>query len=183
MIIKHNREKLIYAIIYFAANTRHFHKTKLCKLLYFLDFEHFKQTGRSVTGLDYFAWPMGPVPVSIYNEIDNPSEDLAQKVLFQKTNINKGTMLEVVPLVPFESKFFTKRELRVMEMLAKEFNDTLADDMVEATHLENQPWHKIYNEQNKKQKLIPYDLAILKQEFNELQKISKERDELVNNFG
>ncbi len=182
MLIKHSREKLINAIIYFADNTRHFHKTKLCKLLYFLDFEHYKQVGRSVTGLDYFAWPMGPVPVSIFNEINDPKEDLAEKVLFNEATIKKGRMLEVKPLAPFQSKFFSKRELGILEMLSSEFFDTQADDMVEATHLENKPWHKIYNEQNKQQQQIPYELAILKQEFDEVKKLAKERDELISNF-
>jgi hypothetical protein len=27
-----------------------------------VDFTHFRETGRSVTGLDYQAWKMGPVP-------------------------------------------------------------------------------------------------------------------------
>ncbi len=36
-------------------------KIKLLKLLYSLDFCHFKQTGMSVTGIDYFAWEMGLV--------------------------------------------------------------------------------------------------------------------------
>jgi hypothetical protein len=59
MIVTHHREKLINAIIYLADHTRYCGKTKLLKLLYFLDFSHFKQTGKSVTGLDYFAWQMG----------------------------------------------------------------------------------------------------------------------------
>ncbi|HEV7681080.1 MAG TPA: Panacea domain-containing protein [Pyrinomonadaceae bacterium] len=54
--------------------------TKLFKLLYFLDFEHYKKTGRSVTGLKYFAWPMGPVPVSLKDEISHPEEYLKEKV-------------------------------------------------------------------------------------------------------
>ncbi|EQD73859.1 hypothetical protein B1A_04740, partial [mine drainage metagenome] len=64
MLISHEREKLINAIIFFAIHTRFLGKTKLFKLLYFLDFEHHKETGRSVTGMDYFAWKMGPVPVA-----------------------------------------------------------------------------------------------------------------------
>ena len=66
MIITHHREKLINAIIYFAKNTTYCGKTKLLKLLYFLDFYQFKQTGKSVTGLDYFAWKMGPVPKELF---------------------------------------------------------------------------------------------------------------------
>jgi uncharacterized phage-associated protein len=39
------------------------------KLLYFLDFIHFKQTGKCVTGLDYYAWKRGPVPKKLFDEI------------------------------------------------------------------------------------------------------------------
>ncbi|MCK4554722.1 DUF4065 domain-containing protein [Candidatus Parcubacteria bacterium] len=31
----------------------------MCKLLYNLDYTHFKETGKSVTGLDYYAWEIG----------------------------------------------------------------------------------------------------------------------------
>jgi hypothetical protein len=50
-----DREKLIQAILYFALNTQHLGKTKLFKLLYLLDFDHFRHTGRSVTGMEYRA--------------------------------------------------------------------------------------------------------------------------------
>jgi hypothetical protein len=53
MLINHEREKLIQSVIYFAKNTEFCGKVKLFKLLYFLDFEHYKMTGRSVTGLKY----------------------------------------------------------------------------------------------------------------------------------
>lgn len=51
MFVSSTREKLINAIVFFAANTRHCGKVKLFKLLYLLDFAHFRETGRSVTGL------------------------------------------------------------------------------------------------------------------------------------
>src|SRR3972149_1376061 len=82
MLLSHEREKLINAIIFFADNTRFLGKTKLCKLLYFLDFGHFKETGRSVTGMDYYAWKMGPVPVDLYEEVEAPEPDMADKVEF-----------------------------------------------------------------------------------------------------
>lgn len=182
MLINHDREKLINAIIYFSTNTLHFHKIKLFKLLYFMDFEHFKQTGRPVTGLDYFAWPKGPVPVSLFDEIETPREDMTERVLFREIPIKQGKMLEVVPLAKFDSSYFSKRELKILESLSKEFYETLAEDMIEATHLENQPWHKIYNELNQKQQLIPYELAIRKQELAEVSELTKEREELIKHF-
>jgi len=62
MLISRDREKLVNAIVFFAGNTRYCGKTKLFKLLYLLDFHHFRETGRSVTGLEYRAWKHGPVP-------------------------------------------------------------------------------------------------------------------------
>lgn len=80
MLVSHEREKMINAIIYFANHTRHLGKIKLFKLLYLLDFEHFSQTGRSVTGLDYRAWKFGPVPVALEQEWEEPEADMAQAI-------------------------------------------------------------------------------------------------------
>src|SRR5438046_2822902 len=115
MIITHEREKLIQAINFFARNTRKFGKVKLYKLLYFLDFEHFKLTGRSVTGLVYYAWPKGPVPVALHNEIDNPQEDLRQAIDFDTRNVRDGWMLKVTPKVEFSDRHFSKRELAILK--------------------------------------------------------------------
>ena len=49
---------------------------KLFKLLYLLDFEHFRQTGRSVTGLEYRALKMGPVPSELFQQWDALDDDL-----------------------------------------------------------------------------------------------------------
>lgn len=182
MLLTHEREKLINAIIFFADNTRFLGKTKLCKLLYFLDFEHFKETGRSVTGMNYFAWKMGPVPVKLYEEVDMPEPDMAEKISFSEKQTKRGTMLVVKPIAKFSSTHFTKRELRILQSLAKEFHDTQADDMIEVTHLENQPWHTIYVEEGKKQEQIPYELAIRRQEKKEMADLIAERNNFIENF-
>jgi hypothetical protein len=62
MLVSRSRNKLINAILYFAERTRCLGKIKLFKLLYLLDFKHFRQTGHPVTGMEYRAWKMGPVP-------------------------------------------------------------------------------------------------------------------------
>ena len=80
MFVSHHRGKLLNAIVYFIANTRRCHTLKLFKLLYFLDFEHFRQTGQSVTGLRYVAWPKGPAPDDLWHELDAPRPDLAATV-------------------------------------------------------------------------------------------------------
>lgn len=181
MLITHEREKLIQAIIFFVNNTRHCHKIKLFKLLYFLDFEHFKDTGRSVTGSDYSAWPKGPVPVDLMAEIDLPQPDLAASVEFTSAPIRQGkqVMLVIEPKIQFNGQNFTKREFKLMQRLAEEYRDTLADDMIEATHLENMPWDKVYNQQGGRQQRIPYELAVRAQEAEAILRVAQERKELM----
>lgn len=182
MIITHNREKLINAIIFFAKNTKYCGKTKLCKLLYFLDFEHFKETGRSVTGADYYAWKMGPVPVALYEEIESPEPDMAEKVRFHEKPAKKGLMLIVEPIAKFDSSNFSNRERRIMKDLAREYRNYQAEDIVEKTHLVNQPWYKTYIENQAHQQIIPYDLVISEQEKDNMREAIDDRTEFLDQF-
>jgi uncharacterized phage-associated protein len=181
MLITHEREKLIQAINFFVRNTRKCGKTKLFKLLYFLDFEHFKMTGRSVTGLTYCAWPKGPVPVSLFNELQSPEPDMAQAFSFQDRAIKNDTekMLGIEPRITFSDNHFTRREYELMDRLAREYRNANSEEMVEATHLENKPWDRIYNKEGRKQQPIPYELAIRPDEIDEITRVANDREELL----
>ncbi|MCU7874997.1 MAG: SocA family protein [Candidatus Thiodiazotropha sp. (ex Lucinoma borealis)] len=183
MLIEHNKEKLINAIIYFVNNTKFCGKTKLFKLLYFLDFEHFSTTGRSVTGLDYYAWPKGPVPNELYDELDHPSEAISKSMAIgTKVAVNGKEMLDIQPKCHFVPDFFSKRERKLLENLSSEYCNSYAGDMVEATHLENLPWHEIYEVKGLKQSYIPYELALKKAEYEQIIKNVIENDEFKENY-
>lgn len=156
MLIEHNREKLINAIIYFLKNTKICGKTKLFKLLYYLDFMHFRETGRSVTGLDYFAWKFGPAPKSLADEFSSPHADLKENIFIQE-NENSFTVMK--PKKKFDDTFFTKRELRILKNVAYIFKEAKAEDMVEASHLPNHPWDKTIKTKGERTK-IDYTLAL-----------------------
>lgn len=140
IFIEHTREKLINAIIFFLKNTKYCGKTKLFKLLYFLDFIHFKQTAKSVTGLIYNAWLWGPAPADLFCELETPRDDLRKCLLIPQTE--PGDFFKMMPRrgVKFEPIFFSKRELRIMAQVAEIFKEALAEDMVRVTHLPNDPW-------------------------------------------
>jgi len=182
MITTHEREKLLNSIIFFEDNVENLGKIKLFKLLYFLDFEHFKQTGRSITGLEYYAWPKGPVPNELNDELENPRPDMAEHVSIKKKPINTNWMLSVTPLKEFDSTHFSRRELRILTELASEFRGTRAEDMIEATHLENMPWHEIYEKQGRKQGLIPYEYALRRDEAEEMKSVIAERKAVIDHF-
>lgn len=165
MIIEHEREKLIEAVKYFAQTTRKLGKVKLFKLLYFLDFTHFRDTGRPVTGLDYFAWKMGPVPKELFEELGQPGADWDGNCAFRTIKTHKGEMLTVNALSEFNPSHFSKRELRLMRELSIQFKDADSEHMVEETHLENLPWHQIFEVEGRKQAQIPYLMSLRKQDY------------------
>lgn len=137
-------------MIYFIKNTKYCHKLKLFKLLYFLDFEHFRQTGRPVTGLEYFARKMGPVPKKLNDIIeDSTSEDLGEYIYISRMSIkdsfdNKQDAFKFTAKKQFDKKVFSPRELEIMKNFAVIFKETVAKDMTEASHEINTPWHKTY---------------------------------------
>jgi uncharacterized phage-associated protein len=183
MIITHYREKLINAIIYFAKHTKHCGKTKLLKLLYFLDFYHFKQTGKSVTGLEYFAWEKGPVPKDLFEELpDNMKSDLKDSINI----VLSESLQKIVPRKKFNDEYFTNREKELLETISFIFGDTKADDMVEVTHLKNEPWHRTLKEKGPWQK-IDYLLSIDDAEdsltYNEAKERMEEISEMHQIFG
>lgn len=179
MLINHEREKLIEAVKFFAQNTQKLGKTKLFKLLYFLDFTHFRDTGRPVTGLEYFAWKMGPVPTELFEELANPKDDWGDNCSFELIETAKGEMLRVKAMSGFDPLHFSKRELRIMQTLADQFKNANADQMVEETHLENLPWHQIYEVEGRRQESIPYRMAVRKQEVDAVMRLAADRAEMV----
>ena len=156
--INHNR--LINAVLFFAENTHHCGKIKLFKLLYLMDFEHFRATGKSITGAEYSAWKMGPVPTALYDQWDAPDGEFAEAVdIVPELQINYIRQT-VVPKKQFDDSEFTPRQLRVMAGLAERYKDVQSAAMIDVTHAENGAWTKVWRDGLGKSKPIPYELAI-----------------------
>ena len=135
MFVSREREKLINTIVFFLKNTNHCHTLKLFKLLNLADFEHFRQKGRTITGLQYRALPKGPVPTALLDEFQRGGDkDLktAVQLFAVKDEITDALLRrDLKPRVEFEKNWFTKRELRIMELVAEFFRDMRAEDMSE----------------------------------------------------
>lgn len=142
MLIDHSREKLIQAAVYFVSNTKHCGITKLMKLLYFLDFKHFRETGKSVTGLDYYAFEQGPLPRDFWKELRDSRglrKDLAAAISIYQPDESKP-FEKVVARAKFDPAHLSQREKRILENVAVIFRDAQANDMIESSHLRNEPW-------------------------------------------
>jgi uncharacterized phage-associated protein len=170
IFIEHNREKEINAIIFFLKHTKHCGKTKLFKLLYFLDFIHFKQTAKSVTELIYNAWRCGPVPADLFNELETPPADLKKYLFIPKTDPGEFFQIKIKKGVKFDPIYFSKRELKIMKQVAEIFYEAKAEDMTRVSHLSNDPWDITMRSKGEREE-IDYMLSF----DNTRESLSKER--------
>ena len=134
-----DEHKLAQVIIYFLNNTKNCSKTKLFKLLYHLDFEHFKRNGWSVTDLKYYKWKHGPVPKMLFGYIEKYGK---KDTLFDaiKIIVDEDGRKSFEPSIKFDKTIFSKNELNLMQNIAKKYKNMTAKQMSEQTHEPDTPW-------------------------------------------
>lgn len=182
MLISREREKLLNSIIFFAEHTTRCGKTKLFKLLYSLDFEHYKRTGRSVTGLRYYAWPLGPVPTEVVAEFEQPSKDFQAAVRIATEGEFDYQRLQVKPRRKFDAAHFSPRELKLLEELASRYRNKTAKQMVAVTHETNGPWDRVWQGGAGQNREIAYELAATGADSAELLEIAREYEALRDHY-
>lgn len=158
---KKYRNKLYQMITFFSQETQKCGKVKLFKLLYLADFEYFRQTGNSMSGLEYQAWKLGPVSNYLNSEWEEPSSEFEQYFTIEQENIpNQQNRQIIQSKEPFCDDIFTKRELNILNDLAIQYNTATGQELIEVTHQKNSPWDKIWNNGNGRNQPIPYHLLL-----------------------
>jgi len=123
----YSEEKLEQVILYFLEhiNNVHLGRTKLMKLLYFVDFDHYEAHDQSVTGATYRKLPHGPYPDKV--------EKLIEKM--EKAGLVRGVKVEHKGygqhrLITLNGKFdpakFSGAELQTLERVAGYWADANA---------------------------------------------------------
>jgi len=156
------RSRLRNAIVFFAKNTESCGKIKLFKLLYMLDFEHFRQTGKSVTGFEYQAWKFGPVPVELMEEWEDFEDDLksAVEIVPERVIDHVRLSVKVRDGVEFDGEDFTSRQIKILHDLCERYLTTQSPKMIDVTHEQNGAWDKVWAKGMGAQETIPYELAL-----------------------
>lgn len=133
-------EKLQQVILYFLEhiNNVHLGRTKLMKLLYFVDFDHYEAHGRTVTGAIYRKLPHGPYP----EHVEKLIKKMEQAGFVREVKVDhKGfTQHRLITLKgKFDPARFTGAELQTLERVAADWADATAAQIEAATHREA-PW-------------------------------------------
>ncbi|KPJ58500.1 MAG: hypothetical protein AMS15_08270 [Planctomycetes bacterium DG_23] len=127
------------AILYFLEhiNNEHLGKTKMMKLLYYLDFDHYEQYGKSVTGDVYLRLPYGPVPKHGTEMLEQMADDDAILPVRGKSgpyNQQRYISEEATDLSVFDGS-----EVAQLEKVAITWEHSTAAEMEQASHSEI-PW-------------------------------------------
>jgi putative zinc finger/helix-turn-helix YgiT family protein len=111
-------------------------RLKLNKLLFYADFSHYKNTGKSITGLSYRAIPYGPAPTKY---------DFILALLIEDQKLIEPSYIKTRNSVLTESfkaiqqpdiSVFDKEEIATIHQIVENFRDTSSWDLVEMSHKE-----------------------------------------------
>lgn len=130
-------------------------KTKLNKLLFYADFITHKQTGFSMSGVQYRAIPMGPVPNnfnSIFEYLANKDELDIYYTSFADGGI--GEQFKPNASKDFNLELFNGLELQILNSVVERFKNTSTNEIIEISHKE-----KAWIENKGEKKLIDYNYS------------------------
>ena len=123
--------KVKRVLTYFATYVPSLYKVKLMKLLWYIDSEAYKQTGRSITGLVYQHMPLGAVPIA-HDKIMGLScisveEEIHDLYVAYRVHPNSDVNLSG----------FSLEELGILQKVTEHFKDYSTKDIVNYMHEEN----------------------------------------------
>jgi len=127
-------EKFFEAIKYFCSRERVF-KTKLMKLLFYADFDHFKKYAVSITGTRYARLPYGPVPDQFERWLVALTSD--DNGIRKEEDWNKDYPGEVfISNTSPDLSVFSPSELRVLAAVKEFFQNYSAKRLSDFSHNE-----------------------------------------------
>lgn len=149
-----NLEKITNIVIFFSERMQPW-KTIMNKLLFYCDFYHFKKTDYSITGLNYRAIPLGPVP----SKFDSLFEYLADNQLLLKEYIQpagegSGEKFHPGSNSYFKPELFNPGELEILDAVYAKFKELTTQQIIDLSHRE-----KAWTENQKDKKIISYNYA------------------------
>lgn len=145
--VKPNLSKLAEMVVFFAEKMQPY-KTKLNKLLFYADFSMFRKTCFSISGTQYKAISMGPVPLhfnSLFDYLARNGDVDINYTTFPDGGI--GEQFKPYLNRKFNPEIFTEMEREIIESVALRFKDTSTDEIIEISHREK-AWIDNFPEQN-----------------------------------
>ena len=129
---KFDRDKFLNAVLYFCKGGEI--KTKLNKLLFYADFQHFKEYTISITGSHYAHVPFGPAP----NDFDLYYPILVRQnaIEVQEMHYQRFTGENFITKQEPNLNIFSESELRILALVKEHFKGYNANAISKHSHQE-----------------------------------------------
>ncbi len=134
-MVKYNMEKLEELILYIATRNRGdntFGSTRLAKVLFWSDFERFRQTGDAITGAPYIKMPYGPIPNG-FNDFLKSLEG-GRLLRLEEYPWEKGAQKRPIALREPNMELFTPDEIALVDQIIAEHWGKSASDVSDRSH-------------------------------------------------
>ena len=158
-MMEYNLQKFINATLLFASRVKKLGITKLNKLLYYSDFEHYRLYGRPILGDRYIRMEHGPVPSISYsafnaNFTNEEDSSLKDAIAVRPETVISVNRKRIVPKREPDLSFFSPSEREVMEKIAERWREATAQQISTQSHIER-PWRE-----TPELEVIDYKLAL-----------------------
>lgn len=147
--MKLSKEKIYNMILFFSNKT--ILKTKLLKEMFYADFLYYKDTCKSITGLEYYKLPFGPVPDQFDDILKNCILD--NIINYEITFKNEYECHIISNKKVFNKNIFSSKELEILNKVYNTFSNYSSKEIVNISHKE-----KAFNNTSFNNK-ISYDYA------------------------
>lgn len=144
MLTQSDKEKLGNAVIYIASHTDHLSKTKLLKLLYFMEEYNVRRFHTPFLGLPFEVWQAGPVVKDLFIDLSETPVLLDGYVTKQVS----GDATYIYPAKEFSDDEFSDNDLLTMQEVMNRYGRMSAKELVKLTHREGTLWHRVASEEN-----------------------------------
>ena len=151
---KNDKEKLGNTAVYIATHTKNLSKTKLLKLLYFMEEYSVRRFHTPFLGLPYEVWQAGPVVKDVFI-------DLSENLVILDGYVTKevvGDATYILPAKSFSDEEFSDNDLLVMDEVIRKYGDKTAKELVSITHKKGSLWHKVAERNNL---LLPFENKLM----------------------
>lgn len=136
-LTKSDKEKLGNTVVYIASHTSNLSKTKLLKLLYFMEEYSVRRFHTPFLGLPFEVWQAGPVVKDVFIELSETPMLLDGYIVKQI----KGDATYILPVKEFCDDEFSDNDLVVMQEVMKKYGNKTAKELVALTHKEGTLWY------------------------------------------
>lgn len=143
-LTKPDKEKLGNAVVYIAAHTNNLSKTKLLKLLYFMEEYSVRRFQTPFLGMPFEVWQAGPVVKDVF--IDLSETPVLLDGYVAKKVVGEATYIQ--PTKEFCDDEFSDNDMTVLQEVMKKYGNMTAKELVALTHKKGSLWYNVAYREN-----------------------------------